>query len=557
MNTLNKTLASILTTLILSSTAWAQSAAVITEAGQLTWPAASPRNDASYQLTLSGPDGLYIRRVFEVGESVAIALSELPSTGQFKSELIVQPVISDAVLKQRRSGQNSAQAGIQETESIVATFKLIDGNLPVNTTDEETRDDGGVAPLGQVIAEDLIVQGSICSGIDCANSESFGFDTLRLKENNLRIHFDDTSTGGSFPATDWRLEVNDTANGGINRFSLVDATANTTPYTIEGSAPNNSLYVDDAGNVGMGTNSPAVKLQVSDGDSPTLRLEQNGSVGFTPQTWDIGGNESNFFVRNVTSGSSLPFRILMAAENDQLVLSNGNTGLYTDSPNQDLHISRSGNATIGLESTATGDPDWTISNNGATDRFEISDTTDGNVAEDLDGAEFSLDASGNLTIAGLLIQSSNVHAKHMITELDPVEILNKLRAMPIHQWQYKTLEGDHIGPMAQDFHATFGLGNTDEKIAGLDVAGVALVAIQGLTAELDDRDQQIESLQQKLATLEATTQRQQQQLSNLESVEYRLANLEQMMSGQTAQLASATRSVQSMPSPGSDQDLLD
>ena len=69
------------------------------------------------------------------------------------------------------------------------------------------------------ILTDLIVQGSSCIGMDCSTSESFGFDTLRLKKNNLRIKFDDTSNSASFAANDWELTANDSANGGSNRFS--------------------------------------------------------------------------------------------------------------------------------------------------------------------------------------------------------------------------------------------------------------------------------------------------------------------------------------------------
>jgi len=66
----------------------------------------------------------------------------------------------------------------------------------------------------QVIADDLIIQGSACVGFDCVNGESFGFDTIRLKENNLRIKFEDTSISASFPSNDWQLTANDTTNGG-------------------------------------------------------------------------------------------------------------------------------------------------------------------------------------------------------------------------------------------------------------------------------------------------------------------------------------------------------
>ena len=49
------------------------------------------------------------------------------------------------------------------------------------------------ARADQVILDDLIVQGSTCTGFDCVNNEVFGLDSLRLKENNLRIKFEDIS----------------------------------------------------------------------------------------------------------------------------------------------------------------------------------------------------------------------------------------------------------------------------------------------------------------------------------------------------------------------------
>lgn len=178
--------------------------------------------------------------------------------------------------------------------------------------------------------DDVIIQGSECVGLDCSNGESFGFDTERLKENNLRIHFDDTSTSASFPSNDWRIVINDSNNGGGNYFAIQDATANKTPFRIEANARNHALYVDDGGRVGLGTNAPVVELHVVDGDTPTMRLEQNGSSGFTAQTWDLAGNETNFFVRDVTNGSKLPFKIRPGASTNALVLdTDGDVGIGT------------------------------------------------------------------------------------------------------------------------------------------------------------------------------------------------------------------------------------
>lgn len=199
----------------------------------------------------------------------------------------------------------------------------------------------GVAQADQQILDDLIVDGSICVGQDCVNGESFGFDTIRLKENNLRIRAMDTSNSGSFPTRDWQLVFNDSSNGGQDRFSVEDIDGGRTPFTIEANAPSHSLYTDDGGRIGLGTSTPVVELHVVDGDSPTMRLEQDGSSGFTPQTWDVAGNETNFFVRDATNGSRIPFKIRPTAPTNSIYVdTDGDIGLGTTSPDAGLHITR-------------------------------------------------------------------------------------------------------------------------------------------------------------------------------------------------------------------------
>jgi len=245
----------------------------------------------------------------------------------------------------------------------------------------------GSAPLmaDNVILDDLIVDGSACIGQDCVNGESFGFDTIRLKENNLRIKFDDTSSSASFPSNDWQITANDSANGGANKFSIDDITGGRTPFTIEASAPSNSLYVDDGGRVGLGTSTPVVELHVVDGDSPTLRLEQNGSSGFTPQTWDIAGNETNFFVRDATNGSKLPFKIRPSAPTNSLYINtNGNIGFGTASPDATLDIERTGSDDVSLNVTAdTGDASLDISSSGANTKLNITNSSTTTAAREI------------------------------------------------------------------------------------------------------------------------------------------------------------------------------
>src|SRR2546425_943260 len=77
-----------------------------------------------------------------------------------------------------------------------------------------------------VTPDDEDIQGSLCVGLDCVNNEPFGFDTIRLKENNTRLQFDDTSSAAGFPTNNWQIRANDSANGGSNFLGFVDQGAN-------------------------------------------------------------------------------------------------------------------------------------------------------------------------------------------------------------------------------------------------------------------------------------------------------------------------------------------
>ena len=60
-------------------------------------------------------------------------------------------------------------------------------------------------------------------------------------------------------------------------------------------------------------------LRLKSTDTPGINLVQAGG-GFGAQTWDIAGNEANFFVRDVTAGSRLPFRIFPGAVTSSLTV---------------------------------------------------------------------------------------------------------------------------------------------------------------------------------------------------------------------------------------------
>jgi hypothetical protein len=89
-------------------------------------------------------------------------------------------------------------------------------------------------------------------------------------------------------------------------------------------------------------------------------------------------------------------------------------------------------------------------------------------------------AAGSGTWASL----SDRAAKTDIAPLDDSAILAKIATLPVSTWRYKTETGvRHVGPMAQDFYAAFGVGEDDRHITSIDEDGVALAAIKALHRE--------------------------------------------------------------------------
>lgn len=304
-------------------------------------------------LRIIGPNGLVVCDLSSDGVALSWSASGMPD-GQYSYE-----VRQGVVPKRVRSEEQAGGVGEPAVPASVSSggFLLQGGSLVL-----QGQEGAGIlqsifsgvsralASVGDFLvtpvyadvvhADDVIITGSECVGFDCLidGTENFGFDTIRLKENSIRIHLDDTSATTGFPANDWRVLINDTASGGTSYFSVEDSTAATRPFTIEAGAATNSLYVKGS-RVGMGTSVPVVKLHMVQGDTPAVRLDQDGSSGWAPQAWDVAGNESNFFVRDVTGGSQLPFRIQPGTPSNTLTLkSSGLVGIGTWAPTHTLHV---------------------------------------------------------------------------------------------------------------------------------------------------------------------------------------------------------------------------
>ena len=84
-------------------------------------------------------------------------------------------------------------------------------------------------------------------------------------------------------------------------------------------------------------------------------------------------------------------------------------------------------------------------------------------------------------------------------------LLARLNEIPIETWSYKAQDDTirHMGPMAQDFRAAFGLGSDDKHISTVDADGVALAAIQELYRMVLQENEQLQEMQAQLLELQA------------------------------------------------------
>jgi len=189
-----------------------------------------------------------------------------------------------------------------------------------------------------------------------------------------------------------------------------------------------------AGGVGIGTSNP---------DGATLRVEGGAATGEIWLSPSSSGGNADIFLSETVSGS-FGIKLRHNGSNNLLEFVGVNSSVETAAL-----------VTIGRGSTSG----MSIANN--------------------------LTVGGDVT-AGAFNTSSDRNAKENLLAIDTQDVLEKVVAMPIRQWNFKNDSARHVGPMAQDFHAAFGLGTDERHIATVDADGVALAAIQGLNQKLEE-----------------------------------------------------------------------
>ena len=491
-------------------------------------------------LTVAGPNDLYIRQEFEVGQSPSLGLfssngNPLPD-GNYTYEFgIVQRQKGEGSrVPLRQSGYLAVRGG-----SFVVSETPPPAKAPTPT------------PLKRITAEEIIPEGA-CIGEACTTGEE-GFP-LRLHSEALILTFDDSGTCCT-SQHDWSLQANDFFTGAGEYFSIVDGETGFKPFTVEGDAPDASLYVRSNGNVGIGTATPGALLHIHG----TATSDAFASMGPNPASgpalnFGYGGGSfgrgAGFFNVRPDASATAPnpsLRFLTANVERMILTNTGKVGIGTSSPTEKLHVFENvdANTLAMVENSNTGTSAAaflrTKSDNGFTQisthssgrtitrfgqtlagRGEILHA-DGNglligtlQADDLilgtnnanrlqiNGSTGAVTISGNLTVNGTFSNPSSRALKEEFKSIDPKTVLDKFARLPIQEWSYKSdvRKLRHVGPTVEDFQASFGLGTEGQHIFPMDVQGVTMTAVQGLYQLVQEKDAEIAALRERLAALE-------------------------------------------------------
>jgi hypothetical protein len=198
-----------------------------------------------------------------------------------------------------------------------------------------------------------------------------------------------------------------------------------------------------------------------------------------------------------------------------------------------------GSIAIGYRATADGDYSLALGHRASANGFDgamvISDNSTTDSLEASANNQFNVRAAGGYRLysnatetVGVSINAggsswnviSDRTRKENFLGIEGEDILSRIRSLPVTTWQYRDEQDRtvrHIGPMAQDWHAAFGFNGDATTINMSDFDGVNLAAIQALEArtsaqageiqalrtQVAERDARIESLEARLARLEA------------------------------------------------------
>ena len=356
-------------------------------------------------------------------------------------------------------------------------------------------------------------------------------------------------------AQDWHVPLNDNFEQYDTDIEIRDTDGNRSNYDPKQGA---KFLATDTGRVyeGDGSNWNATLAQYrysapsSSGAAGNLAAgHPDNSVGSGVSAATIAGGGTSSNPNEATGASStVGGGKGNSATGSQSVVAGGNnngaTGDHATIGGGQDNVASGAHATVagGDGCSATAPNAFAAGTNASADHegaFIWSDTSSGGLSS-LNPDEFAVSAAGGVYLfsnagattgveltsgSGSWSSASSRTLKSNVDPVDPVNVLDRLSDLEISTWNYDA-EGEdvrHMGPMAEDFAAAFGLGDDEAKISTVDADGVAFAAIQGLAERVDEKAETIEHQDE---TIEHQRDRIDELEAENEALEDRLAAVE-------------------------------
>jgi len=233
------------------------------------------------------------------------------------------------------------------------------------------------------------------------------------------------------------------------------------------------------------------------GEAAKTRVGNGASDGTcAPSSGDSNGDEGSFVWADQSSGVDF----VSTGPNQFIVRAAGGVGINTApaGPLIELTIQAlDSNPSVFLRSLSGKSTAISTSDSVGTTQI-FTDPTVGSNRLQVSGGP---GGAATLTNGGTWTNASSRSYKENFTAVNGLDVLSRLVALPIMTWDYiGSSEGLHMGPVAEDFKASFGLAGDGSSISTVDADGIALAAIQGLNAKLESENA---ALRARLDALEA------------------------------------------------------
>ena len=135
--------------------------------------------------------------------------------------------------------------------------------------------------------------------------------------------------------------------------------------------------------------------------------------------------------------------------------------------------------------------------------------------------------NGTFEVTAGLTNPSSIKLKDRFAAVAPMLVLDKINQLDISEWSYKhDPDVRHIGPTAESFYEAFGLGTGGDNISTIDADGVSLIAIQALTQEIADQQEQLAKKDEEIKELREQFTEKDQEINDLQG---RLERIEQLL----------------------------